>query len=56
MSLGPAVGGVLAQVLGYRPVFLAVAVALFLLLGPVLLILPRSRPNPGQISQAPWPV
>jgi MFS family permease len=48
MSLGPAVGGFLAQTWGYRPVFLAVAVALFLLLGPVLLILPRSQPNPGQ--------
>jgi MFS transporter, DHA1 family, multidrug resistance protein len=47
MSMGPAVGGVLAQVLGYRLVFLAVAVALFLLLGPVLLILPRNRPNIG---------
>jgi MFS family permease len=47
MSLGPAVGGVLAQVWGYRPVFLVVAVALFLLLGPVLFILPRSQANPG---------
>jgi DHA1 family multidrug resistance protein-like MFS transporter len=47
MSLGPAAGGVLAQALGYRPVFLAVAVALFLLLIPVLLVLPRSRPNSG---------
>ena len=47
MSLGPAVGGVLAQVWGYRPVFLVVAVALFLLLGPVLYILPHSQANPG---------
>jgi DHA1 family multidrug resistance protein-like MFS transporter len=48
MSLGPAAGGVLAQVLGYRPVFLAVAVALFLLLGPVLLLFPQSSPKLGQ--------
>jgi MFS family permease len=47
MSLGPAAGGVLAQVLGYRPVFLAVALALFLLLGPVLLLFPPSPPNLG---------
>lgn len=47
MSLGPAVGGVFAQVLGYRQVFLAVAVALFLLLGPVLFFLPRSQLKPG---------
>jgi DHA1 family multidrug resistance protein-like MFS transporter len=42
MSLGPAAGGVLAQAFGFRPVFLAVAIALFLLLGPVLLLFPRS--------------
>ncbi len=51
MSLGPAVGGVLAQALGYRQVFLAVAVALFLVLGPVLFILPRSQPKPGHDQQ-----
>jgi MFS family permease len=47
MSLGPAAGGVLAQAMGYRPVFLAVALALFLLLGPVLLVLPANRPDSG---------
>jgi MFS family permease len=47
MSLGPAVGGVLAQMLGYRPVFLAVAIALGLLLGPVGFFLPRSQPKEG---------
>jgi MFS family permease len=51
MSLGPAVGGVLAQAWGYRPVFLMVALALFLLLGPVLLIFPRSRPQLGITTQ-----
>ena len=45
MSLGPAVGGVLAHALGFRPVFLAVAIALFLLLGPVLFLFPRSNPQ-----------
>ncbi len=44
MSLGPAVGGLLAEAMGYRLVFLAVAAALFALLGPVLLILPGNRP------------
>jgi len=50
MSLGPAAGGVLAQALGYRPVFLAVALALFLLLGPVLFWFPSSeiKTVPGQ--------
>ena len=48
MSLGPAVGGVLAQMLGYRPVFLAVAIALGLLLGPVGFFLPRSQPKAGE--------
>jgi DHA1 family multidrug resistance protein-like MFS transporter len=51
MSLGPAVGGVLAQVLGYRQVFLAVALALFLLLGPVLWFLPGSQPKLGEGRQ-----
>jgi MFS transporter, DHA1 family, multidrug resistance protein len=51
MSLGPAAGGVLAQALGYRSVFLAVAVALFVLLIPVLWIFPRSRLNPGKASR-----
>ena len=51
MSLGPAVGGILAHAWGYRPVFLVVAVALFLLLGPVLLIFPHSRPQIGITTQ-----
>jgi MFS family permease len=51
MSLGPAVGGILAHAWGYRPVFLVVALALFLLLGPVLLIFPRSRPQIGITTQ-----
>ena len=51
MSLGPAVGGILAHAWGYRPVFLVVAVGLFLLLGPVLLIFPRSRPQLGITPQ-----
>jgi MFS transporter, DHA1 family, multidrug resistance protein len=41
MSLGPGAGGILAQVFGFRPVFLAVAVTLFLLIGPVLWLFPR---------------
>jgi MFS transporter, DHA1 family, multidrug resistance protein len=52
MSLGPAAGGILAQALGYRPVFLAVAAALFVLLFPVLLVLPRSRPKPERDRQS----
>jgi MFS transporter, DHA1 family, multidrug resistance protein len=47
MSLGPAAGGVLAHALGFRPVFLAVAIALFLLLGPVLFLFPRTNPQLG---------
>lgn len=51
MSLGPAVGGVLAHAWGFRPVFLVVAIALFLLLGPVLFMFPRSRPQIGITAQ-----
>jgi MFS family permease len=55
MSLGPAVGGIMAHAFGFRPVFLAVAVALFLLLGPVLWLFPRDctptcKPSAGALS------
>ncbi len=53
MSLGPAVGGVLAQALGFRPVFLAVAIALFLLLGPVLSLFPRRTTPLGPQATGP---
>ncbi|AEB08890.1 MFS transporter [Desulfobacca acetoxidans] len=45
MSLGPAAGGLLAEALGYRQVFLFVAGAMFLLLIPVAWFLPRSNPR-----------
>ena len=51
MSLGPAVGGIFAQAWGFRPVFLLVALALFMLLGPVFLMFPPSRPQIGITSQ-----
>ena len=54
MSLGPAVGGVLAEFLGYRPIFLVVALAMFALLIPVSLFLPASEPKNGQLPQTAW--
>ena len=56
MSLGPAVGGVLAQVWGYRPVFLVVAVALFCLSGTGPVHSPPARQIRDIIVQASWPV
>ncbi len=54
MSLGPAVGGVLAEFLGYRPIFLVVAAALAFLLLPVTLFLPTSEPKGGLSPRALW--
>lgn len=50
MGLGPAVGGLLAARWGYRPVFLAVAVALVLLVGPTLLGLRETTSRDRQRS------
>lgn len=54
MSLGPAAGGLLAEVLGYRAIFLVVAGALCVLLVPVTLFLPASQPQGGLSPQALW--
>lgn len=54
MSLGPAAGGLLAEVLGYRAIFLVVAGALFVLLLPVTLFLPASQPQGGLSPRSLW--
>lgn len=43
MSLGPAAGGLLAEELGYEPVFIVSGVIILITLGIVLFFLPRAR-------------
>jgi len=54
MSLGPAVGGVLAEMVGYRTVFLLVAVAMFALVAPVSLFLPTGIKASGPAARSLW--
>lgn len=54
MSLGPAVGGWLAEFLGYRTIFLVVAGAMFSLLAPVTLFLPTTEGKDGPGSGSIW--
>jgi DHA1 family multidrug resistance protein-like MFS transporter len=54
MSLGPALGGFVAQALGFRPLFLIAGIFVFLLIGATIFLLPArashltSRPAPTQ--------
>lgn len=54
MSLGPAVGGILAEFLGYRVIFFIVALAMFALVAPVSLFLPARPPTAGHEWRHLW--
>jgi MFS family permease len=55
MSLGPALGGFVAQWLGFRPLFLIAGLFVFLIMGAAVIFLPGQVPHLHQRSANPQP-